>query len=226
MFETTSRSRSEPGSRTHLLSLPYDIRRVIYEHLFPQMRQIYLMATKARLGLMMRPREFPHGILTSCRQLHDEANDYFYNNYLFNILGYKKYCMAHYEPVYRQMKRFAKNGAKLEVLDNGLLSSTACVTLHAKGGHVEASFRSRQRGVPRDLKEVEDEAASMPDVPHDEPTYPYHPYDARFLNWMAFFIAGLDRLGQFDVLLVYLAVCLAIFIAWLIADSTLLPCLW
>jgi len=158
-----TQSQMEPLGKTssplHLLSLPYDIRWIIYSHLFPSLRQIYLMASKESINPMMRPGSLSTGILLTCHQLHSEASDYLFNNYLFNIIGYKKHCMAHYKPLYELMQRHAKHGANVEILDNGTLSSTVCVSIHAKAGHVEAMLHVRQRGVPRDLHEVEKEAA-------------------------------------------------------------------
>lgn len=151
------------GSRTHLLSLPYDIRHTIYQHLFPSAQIIYLGATKDGLSHMMRPGEISMSIVSICHQLHTEANGYFYNNYPINIIGYKKYCIEHYPPVYELGKRFAKQGSCLRVLDNGELSTTACVSIHPKGGRVDAMMRRRKQGNPRDVDEVKREVARMPE---------------------------------------------------------------
>lgn len=100
MFEGRPRSPKNEGRRTHLLSLPYDIRFIIYQHLFPSMHQIYLMSSKEGLSPMMRPGSLPMAVFLVCHQLRDEASYYFFNNYLFNIIGYKKHCMAQYTPIY------------------------------------------------------------------------------------------------------------------------------
>jgi hypothetical protein len=155
----------------HLMSLPYDIRWIIYSHLFPSLRQVYLMASKESVSPMMRPGSLGTDVFLVCRQLQAEASGYLFNNYLFNIIGYKKYCMAHYKPVYKLVERYAKHGANIEILDNGDLSSTACVSIYAKEGHVEAVLHVRKRGVQRDLKEVEEEAAQMPEIADDRAKY-------------------------------------------------------
>lgn len=156
-------------SRLNLLSLPYDIRHLIFGHLFPTLRQLYLMADRDSIHLMMSPGSLSMNIFLTCRQLRMEASDYLFNNYLFNIIGYKKYCMIHYKPINLMMERYAKNGSSLEFLDNGVLSSTACVSIHAKGGRVEAMLQARQRGVTRDLGEVEKEAAELPELKVESP---------------------------------------------------------
>jgi hypothetical protein len=171
---TMSKSQDKPladKGPLHLMSLPYDIRWIIYSHLFPSLRQVYLMASKESVSPMMRPGSLGTDVFLVCRQLQAEASDYLFNNYLFNIIGYKKYCMAHYKPVYKLVERYAKHGANIEILDNGDLSSTACVSIYAKEGHVEAVLHFRKRGVQRDLKEVEEEAAQMPEIADDRAKY-------------------------------------------------------
>jgi len=140
------------------------------------------MASKESINPMMRPGSLSTGILLTCHQLHSEASDYLFNNCLFNIIGYKKHCMAHYKPLYKLMERYAKHGANVEILDNGELSSTACVSIHAKDGHVEAMLHVRQRGVPRDLQEVEKEAAQLPEVADEPAVHLYGPFVARSIH--------------------------------------------
>lgn len=194
MSQSHTRSPAKTGSPLHLLSLPYDIRWIIYSHLFPSLRQIYLMASKESINPMMRPGSLRTDILLTCHQLHSEASDYLFNNYLFNIIGYKKHCMAHYKPLYGLMERYTKHGANVEILDNGTLSSTACVSIHAKNGHVEAMLHVRQRGVPRDLKEVEEEAAQLPDVSDEPAVYLYGPFVAKLIDCIAFVVDKLNVL--------------------------------
>jgi hypothetical protein len=171
MSRTQDKALADVGSPLHLLSLPFDIRWIVYSHLFPSLRQIYLMASKESVNPMMRPGSLGTDVFLVCRQLQAEASDYLFNNYLFNIIGYKKHCMAHYKPVYELVERYAKHGVNIEILDNGNLSSTACVSIYAKEGHVEAVLHVRQRGVQRDLKEVEEEAAQMPEIADDRAKY-------------------------------------------------------
>lgn len=207
----------ETGSPLHLLSLPYDVRFIIYSHLFPSLRQVYLMASKESINPMMRPGSLSTGILLTCHQLHSEASDYLFNNYLFNIIGYKKHCMAHYKPLYKLMERFAKHGANVEILDNGTLSSTACVSIHAKDGHVEAMLHVRQRGVPRDLQEVEKEAAQLPEVADEPAVHLYGPFVARFIHCIS---VVAESITKPFVLATVLVTAVAIILAMIYKDST------
>lgn len=169
MLSTQKKPPAEFGSRLHLLSLPYDVRFLIISNLFPSMKQVYLIAYRNSIHPMMPPGSLHMHVFLTCRQLRMEASDYLFNNYLFNIIGYKKYCMVHYRPINLLMERYAKQGSGLEFLDNGMLSSTACVSIHAKGGRVEAMLQARQRGVTRDLEQVEKEAAELPELMEESP---------------------------------------------------------
>ena len=151
------------------------------------------MASKEGINPMMRPGSLSTGILLTCQQLHSEASDYLFNNYLINIIGYKKHCMAHYKPLYNLMERYAKHGANVEILDNGTLSSTACVSIHAKSGHVEAMLQVRKRGVPRDLQEVEKEASQLPEVSDEPAVYLYGPFIARLINCISFVVESVTK---------------------------------
>ena len=203
----------ETDSPLHLLSLPYDVRRIIYSHLFPSLRQIYLMASKESINPMMHPGALSTGIFLTCRQLHSEASDYLFNNYLFNIIGYKKHCMAHYKPLYELMERYAKHGANVEILDNGTISSTACVSIHAKDGQVEAMLHVRKRGVPRDLKEVEAEAAQLPDMPDEPAVYLYGPFVAGLIGCIAPVVDKLNVVARPVILATVFATVVAVMIA-------------
>jgi hypothetical protein len=217
MSQVHSRALAETGSPLHLLSLPYDIRFIIYSHLFPSLRQVYLMASKESINPMMRPGSLSTGILLTCHQLHSEASDYLFNNYLFNIIGYKKHCMAHYKPLYKLMERFAKHGANVEILDNGSLSSTACVSIHAKHGHVETMLHVRQRGVPRDLQEVEKEAAQLPEVADEPAVHLYGPFIARLIHYIS---VVAESITKPVVLATVLVTAVAIIFAMIYSKST------
>lgn len=214
------RSKTEPlgktGSPLNLLSLPYDVRFIIYSHLFPSLRQVYLMASKESINPMMRPGSLSTGILLTCHQLHAEASDYLFNNYLFNIIGYKKHCMAHYKPLYKLMERYAKHGANVEILDNGTLSSTACVSIHAKDGHVQAMLHVRQRGVPRDLQEFEEEAAQLPEVGDGPAVHLYGPFVARLIDCIS---SVVESIHNPVVLITMLVTGVAIIFAMVYSDS-------
>ena len=191
MLTSRNKPPAEVGSRLHLLSLPYDVRYIIYSHLFPSLGQLYLMASRESIHPMMRPGSLSMEIFLTCRQLHLEASGYLFNNYLFNIIGYKKYCMAHYRPINLLVERYAKNGSSIEILDNGLLSSTACVSIHAKGGRVEAVLQVRQRGVTRNLEEVEREAAELPDITDARPENLVRRWGGKIIAFVEFVLDGM-----------------------------------
>lgn len=174
------------------------------------------MASRESINPMMRPGSLSTGILLTCHQLHSEASDFLFNNYLFNIIGYKKHCMAHYKPLYNLTERYAKHGANVEILDNGTLSSTACVSIHAKDGHVEAMLHVRQRGVPRDLQEFEEEAAQLPEVGDRPVVHLYGPFVARLINCISFVVEGITKSV---VLATILVTGLAIILAMVYSDS-------
>jgi hypothetical protein len=190
MLTSRNKPPAEVGSRLHLLSLPYDVRYLIYSHLFPSLRQLYLMASRESIHPMMRPGSLSMDIFLTCRQLRLEASGYLYNNYLFNIIGYKKYCMAQYRPINLLVERYAKHGSSIEILDNGLLSSTACVSIHAKGGRVEAVLQVRQRGKTRNLEEVEKEAAELPDITDARPENLARLYGRRMSGFVVYVLDG------------------------------------
>lgn len=151
----------------HLLSLPYDIRCLIYSHLFPKEPQIYIAAARNRSGkLTLYPMHARHdlsfGICRASQQLNAEVAGYVYNNYLFNIVGTKKDIMAIYRPISKVMTKYARTKVQIDVLDNGPLSVTACVSIYVSGGRVAQKAARRQRGNPRNFKEVQDEIATMP----------------------------------------------------------------
>jgi hypothetical protein len=188
MLTSQSKPSAEVGSRLHLLSLPFDIRYLIYSHLFPELRQLYLMASRDSIHPMMRPGSLSMSIFLTCRQLQLEASGYLFNNYLFNIIGYKKHCMANYKPINLLVERYAKHGSSIEILDNGALSSTACVSIHAKGGRVEAVLQVRQRGVTRNLEEVEKEAAELPDITDAPPENIVRLYGGKMTRFVVFLL--------------------------------------
>lgn len=95
------------------------------------------------------------------QQLNAEVAGHVYNNFLFNIVGTKKDILAVHRRVSEVMAKYARTEVQTDVLDNGPLSATACVSIYVSGGRVERKAARRQRGVLRNLKEVEDEVAMM-----------------------------------------------------------------
>lgn len=114
---------------------------------------------------MLAEGALPMHVFSVCQQMNAEAGECLYNSYLFNVIGHKKHCIDHYRTVFNLLNRYARNGGDVDVLDNGLLSVTACVSMFARGGKIETMARSRQRGARRDLCEVEAEARDMVDLP-------------------------------------------------------------
>ncbi|OQO07515.1 hypothetical protein B0A48_07212 [Cryoendolithus antarcticus] len=142
-----------------LLRLPYDIRVEIYRHLFPRNPQLHLMADKQGLSVMLSKGELPMNVFTVCRQIHSDTSGYLYNNYLFNVVGLTSDCIARYEPLQQVVRKHARGDVKTDIFDNGVLSSTACISIYVSGGFVEGIAHRRRRGVPRELSEVKLELA-------------------------------------------------------------------
>ena len=203
----------------HLLSLPYDIRWLIYSQLFPQSNHIYLIAHKEGLHHMLAEGSLPMHIFSVSRQMNMEAGEFLYNSYLFNVIGHKKHCIDHYRSIFELLDRYARDGADVDVLDNGLLSVTACVSMFARGGNIEAMARSRQRGARRDLHEVEAEARNMVDLPELPSQGPQRRTPTQFWQWFfAYMLGRLERSHLFASTAV-LALCIAVWAALLYQES-------
>ena len=198
----------------NLLTLPYDIRCLVYSHLFPESTQIYLFAHKDGLhpGLTAGGM-LPVQVLRVCQQMNLEAAEYLYNHYLYNVLGHKKHCIAHYKTIYNALQRFARHGAGIDVLDNGLLSVTACISLFAKGGKIETMARGRERGARRDLREVEAEARSMADPPDLPSGGPRRRTLADFWQWLLVELLSWHRKHGFIMITMLMAAILAGWVA-------------
>lgn len=156
-------STETPSKASPLLSLPYDIRVQIYTHLFPLYPQIHIMADKQGLPLvpMLSRGDLSLSVLSSCRQLYQEAAGHLYNNFIFNVVGLTKDCVENYQSIQHAVEKHARTLVKTEVLDNGVLSSTACISIYASGGFVEGLACRRQRGVPRNLEEIKRQIAEQ-----------------------------------------------------------------
>jgi hypothetical protein len=153
-----------------LLSLPYDIRCIIYRHLLPNESQIYLTVgrdqkAKTVLYPMHARADLSMTLCRVSRQLNQEFAAYVYTNYLFNIVGKLKELLLAYKPILLVMQKYARTTVQHDIYSNGPLSSTACVSIYATGGVVQRTVVKRQRGILRDWKEVEEEVAlaSSPD---------------------------------------------------------------
>jgi hypothetical protein len=98
-------------------------------------------------------------------------------------------------------------------LDNGLLSSTACVSIHAKGGRVEAVLQVRQRGVTRNLEEVEKEAAELPDIADPRPENLVRRWGGKIIGLVEFVLDVLSRDAVIVPVISVLLLAIAIWIA-------------
>jgi hypothetical protein len=150
-----------------LLSLPYDIRYKIYEHVFPPGKQIYIQAFGANnlqswpqtLRSITPDHGIPTNILSTCRALQAEGSEYLYNNYLFNIIGTKHHCLDAYNDFLSTVKKYARNEVHVNAFSNGSHSSTMCLSIHCGEGRT-AMLRRRERGEPKAIDELEKEVAA------------------------------------------------------------------
>lgn len=108
------------------------------------------------------------------------------------------------------------NGISLSLMESGALDACA---IHAKGGHVEATLRARQRGVPRDLKEVEEEVAQMPDISDEPDENSYGLFVARTIDCVAFVVDKLRRATTPAMLATVFAVGVAMLVSLLFSGS-------
>ncbi|KAF2231038.1 hypothetical protein EV356DRAFT_507818 [Viridothelium virens] len=143
-------------SRLHLLSLPYDIRHLIYEHLFPQDPQLYIHAQDAGFASITPNFPIPTSIFRINQVLGHEASEYFYNRYLFNIIGTKHDCLIAYKPFMMTLKKYSRDAVRMDAFGNGRQSQTMCISLQA-GQSKLAVLRSRRRGVPMPDEEIQTE---------------------------------------------------------------------
>lgn len=151
-------------SPVHLLSLPYDVRHLVYQNLFPQCAQIYLLAGGSELRIMNQEDSLPPSILRVCRLLHQEAAEYLYNNYLFNVVGLKQDCLALYKPFLRTFEKHSRQLPRVDAFSNGDHSATMCVSVQAGNARLSI-LDSRRRGKPRSLEDLLEEVAAMPRHP-------------------------------------------------------------
>lgn len=143
-------------TESYILRIPYDIRLLIYEHLFPEGKQIYLQPSPKRLRSITADRSIPIEFLSSCRQLHIEACEYLYNSYLFNIVGRKQDILAAHEGFLEVLRKYARDEVHVQALSNGDHSTTGCISIHVGSGRLE-TLKRRNRGIPREVHELEEE---------------------------------------------------------------------
>lgn len=140
----------------HLLALPYDVRHLIYSHIFPTGQQVYIQAFNGALRGITIEHHIPIQLLRTCKHLHAEAGEFFYNAYLFNIIGRKRDCLSTYDIFMRVATKHARDTVQLHAFSNGSHSTTMCLSIHIGDGKL-ALLRGRQRGEPKTISELQRE---------------------------------------------------------------------
>lgn len=148
------------------VSLPYDIRFLIYQHLFPPGHQIYIQALSfaptrsPRTALLhaINPPGYsiPTNFLLTNRQLHQEASEYLYNSYLFNIVGLKPDCLAGYERLADVIRKYAREEVHVDAFSNGEHSQTMCMSLYC-GEDKSDAVSKRKRGLFVSIRDMTEE---------------------------------------------------------------------
>lgn len=150
----TSKRRSKS---LNLLSIPYDIRFLIYQHLFPSPPQIYLQARNdSSVVAMIAEGTVSTGLLRTCRAIHAEAAGFLYNTYLFNIIGTKEDCLRSHKEFLQNLQKYARDEVHINAFSNGIHSDTMCISLHTGNGKM-GILRGRRRGVETTLNEIQEE---------------------------------------------------------------------
>ncbi|KAK3615133.1 hypothetical protein LTR56_026782 [Elasticomyces elasticus] len=139
-----------------LLSLPYDVRYLIYQQLFPPDEQIYIQAYDKTVHTISPPGTISANILLANRQFGKEAGGFIYNGYLFNLVGTKQDCLANYKPFLRTLRKYARSEVNINAFSNGDHSATMCLSLQA-GDAKMGILNRRRRGEPKTIRELQDE---------------------------------------------------------------------
>ncbi|KAK3641034.1 hypothetical protein LTR56_008422 [Elasticomyces elasticus] len=149
-----------------LLSLPYDIRYLIYQQLFPLDGQIYIQAYDKTVHTISPAGTISANILLANRQLGKEAGGFLYNGYLFNLVGTKQDCLANYKPFLRTLRKYARNEVNINAFSNGDHSATMCLSLQV-GDAKMGILNRRRRGEPKTIGELQDEQDLIIGPPQD-----------------------------------------------------------
>ncbi|KAK4952141.1 hypothetical protein LTR10_010061 [Elasticomyces elasticus] len=149
-----------------LLSLPYDIRYLIYQQLFPPDEQIYIQAYDKTVQTISPAGIISANILLVNRQLGREAGGFLYNGYLFNLVGTKQDCLANYKPFLRTLRKYARSEVNINAFSNGNHSATMCLSLQAGDAKMDILNR-RRRGEPKTIRELQDEQDLIGGPPQD-----------------------------------------------------------
>lgn len=139
------------------LDLPYDIRHTIYSHLFPRTRHLYLHATDdGPVYLSNIDCSVPVAFLRTCKSLNQEASEYLYNGYVFDVYGRKSHILANYKQVQKTVEKYARDRVHTRALSNGPLSITGCMSI-VVGDAKLATLERRGRGQPTTIEELQEE---------------------------------------------------------------------
>ncbi|CAK1367995.1 unnamed protein product [Cercospora beticola] len=142
---------AEPTS-SRLLTLPYDIRFLIYQQLFPSGKYINIQAGRnSHLRLNEEDSTVPTAFLRTCRLLHAEASRYLYTNYFFLVFGEKRNCLANYEKLQRTLQLHSQSKIHVHPLSNGKHSQTGAILLTSSDAF---SVKARGRGVPVTVEDL------------------------------------------------------------------------
>ena len=144
----------------HISNLPYDVRYQIYQQLFPRSPQIYLgvVGNNNLKAIIPEGQVVPLELLLTSRAIHAEAIEYLYNNYLFNIIGTKRDCLANYKSFLRTLEKYARNEVHVHAFSNGSHSATICISLLAGDARMSL-LKRRERGEPKAIADIESEIA-------------------------------------------------------------------
>lgn len=141
-----------------LVSLPYDIRYLIYQHIFPRTQQIYLQALQdgSIKAVLSYGSNITTNIFLTCRAIYMEAAGFLYNNYLFNLIGTKQLCLSSHKGFLKTVRKHAREEVHVHAFSNGVHSDTMCISIHT-GDRSAAILKDRRRGVEITLREVQRE---------------------------------------------------------------------
>lgn len=148
-----------PSLLPHLLTLPYDIRHLIYTHLFPpSSEQIYIQAHDGNMHILTSTPETHLAVplFRTCRRLHAESAAFFYSAHLFNLVGTRTEVLARYAGLLATMRghaAFSGREVRVDAFSNGSHSRTVCVSMQVGEGKV-GMLERRNRGVRREMAEL------------------------------------------------------------------------
>lgn len=137
----------------NLCSLPYDIRYLIYQYLFPACEQIYLHAFQNSLQMINSAADLPTSLFYVNRLLGHESAAFFYNHYLFNVVGITQHCLSSYPTFMRVLQKHTHQNVRLDAFSNGEHSATCCLSF--QGGNTKAEvLEKRARGEKQSIEQL------------------------------------------------------------------------